>query len=399
VAAHYERWTYPAPIDDLGLVDFAATDSRYRDLRELFFAYWPTWSYRENLDILVAGCGTMAAACYAYLYPRARITGIDISGASLAHERHLQQKHQLANLTLHQLPLERSAELETNFDFIVSHGVIHHLADPVAGLRALTGILRPHGVIALMVYSWHVRFGVYMLQDFFRLLHLQQDAESVALVKETLHGIGGGHPVRQYLRRPNDLDRDTGLVDAFLHARDKPYTVMDCLELVTGAGLVHQGWDENGLYYPEGQVPPGSKLRAALDRLATPELWKAMELFNGNIPNHWFYACRQDRDPHDYRIQFEDDAFMNYIPVPRVRILPGLGAESGQSIAISRAPYPSVRLDLAQSRVFQQIDRQRSVRECLGLAGIASDHRAVAEFARGLFRTLWRLGYMHFRLP
>ena len=109
-----------------------------------------------------------------------------------------------------------------------------------------------------------------MLQDLFRFLGLRQDAESIALVKETLAAVGRGHPVRQYLRMTNDLGADTGLVDTFLHVRDMPYTVADCLELVADAGLAFQGWDENGFYYPESQVSGGGKLRARIRSSRNP---------------------------------------------------------------------------------------------------------------------------------
>src|SRR5581483_9876672 len=39
------------------------------------------------------------------------------------------------------------------FDLIDSHGVLHHMADPLAGWRALLGVLRPGGIMAIGLYS------------------------------------------------------------------------------------------------------------------------------------------------------------------------------------------------------------------------------------------------------
>src|SRR3954467_6652643 len=153
VAAQYERWVYPPCYTDLESLPLTEPNSNFKDFRALHAAYWPTEPYREDRDILVAGCGTMAAACYAYLYPSARMVGIDLSAASLAHEQLLKDKYNLTNLTLHRLPLEQAGSLGASFDFIASHGVLHHLADPAAGLRALREVLRRDGVIALMVYA------------------------------------------------------------------------------------------------------------------------------------------------------------------------------------------------------------------------------------------------------
>ena len=52
-----------------------------------------------------------------------RVTGIDLSASSLAHERYLQEKHGLTNLTLHQGRLEEIASLGKTFDFIETSGV------------------------------------------------------------------------------------------------------------------------------------------------------------------------------------------------------------------------------------------------------------------------------------
>ena len=41
------------------------------------------------------------------------------------------------------------------------------------------------------------------------------------------------------------MQSDAELVDTFLHGRERSYTVDDCIDLVTNAGLVFQGWFNN----------------------------------------------------------------------------------------------------------------------------------------------------------
>jgi SAM-dependent methyltransferase len=399
VAVQYEQWSYPEPWPDLTQVPFQSPDYHFKELQELYWAYWPCAPYREDLDILVAGCGTVAAASYSYLFPRARVLGIDISAASLAHEEVLKKKHNLNNLTLRQCRVEDAGMLGLDFDFIATHGVLHHLAEPVSGLRALGGVLRQEGVIAVMVYGRYGRAGVYMLQELFRLLGLEQNPQSLQVVKDALTALHPEHPVQRYLRLASDLHSAPGLVDTFLHQRDRPYTVGECLDLVHEAGLTFQGWDENSYYYPDGQIPASHPFYAAINKLEGRALWQAMELFYGCLPGHFFHVCRSDRPEARYRICFEGDAFLDYIPVPRVTQRVRAEPLQGRPATIARPPFAAVGLDNWQALVFNQIDSQRTVRACLRDAGLAVQSDAIVEFARGLFRSLWRVGYMVFRMP
>ena len=63
VQAQYEQWPYPPPWQDLtSLGRGSQQPSVYEDFKDLYWAYWPAARYREDLDMLVAGCGTMGAA-------------------------------------------------------------------------------------------------------------------------------------------------------------------------------------------------------------------------------------------------------------------------------------------------------------------------------------------------
>src|SRR5271167_1143938 len=146
----YERMPYPPPLTDLDDRDRYKNPDRRRALSHLV---WPVEQPRANQEILVAGCGTSQAARYALREPDARVTAIDISETSLRHTRDLQRKYNLENLELRQLPIEGVQELGRSFDLIVCTGVLHHLPDPDAGLRALREVLNPHGAMRLMVYA------------------------------------------------------------------------------------------------------------------------------------------------------------------------------------------------------------------------------------------------------
>jgi SAM-dependent methyltransferase len=128
---------------------------------------WPDREYKADLDIPIAGCGTNQAAVFAYRNPGAKVVGVDISRPSLDHQQYLKDKHGLWNLELHLLPIEELPTLGLDFDLIVSTGVLHHLADPLVGMKALGGCLRQDGAIGLTLYAKNGRTGVELLNRFF----------------------------------------------------------------------------------------------------------------------------------------------------------------------------------------------------------------------------------------
>jgi SAM-dependent methyltransferase len=174
---------------------------------------------------LVAGCGTVQAAHYAVRWPQARVVGIDVSAASIAHSEELKRKHGLDNLDLRLLPVERARELDETFDHVVCTGVLHHLADPDAGLRSLRDALRASGAMHLMLYAPYGRAGVYLLQEYCRRIGVgNSDAEIRDLIA-TLKALPGDHAIVSLLRNSPDFATSAGVADALLHPRDRAYSV------------------------------------------------------------------------------------------------------------------------------------------------------------------------------
>src|SRR5262245_35001372 len=163
VRAFYEHHPYPPPVDSLEKYRRFGQDRQKR--RVDYHLLWPVRPYREDQSILIAGCGTSQAAKHAMRWPAAQVTGIDFNATSVRCTEELKRKYNIDNLQVHQLPVERASDLQTSFDQIICTGVLHHLADPDAGLRALRKVLKPDGAMQLMAKAPYVRAGIYMLQE------------------------------------------------------------------------------------------------------------------------------------------------------------------------------------------------------------------------------------------
>lgn len=373
VSNQYRRWIYPEPIQDLP--GWLVNHWQWFDPSHAQVLFWPDRSQRPDLDILVAGCGANQAAVIAYTNPSARVLAIDVSELSLGHHRLLKERYRLRNLECLQLPIEEVITLNRDFDLIISTGVLHHLADPELGLRRLADCLRPQGVVALMLYARHGRLGVEMMQAVFRELGLQQDEAALFTVREAIALLPADHPVHRYIAVAPDLRFDAGLVDTFLHGRDRSYTVEDCLALVASAGLVFQDWFLKTPYHPP--APPRGGFHRSIAALPLQQQWSIMERINTGNACHFFTACRPERSTDSYRIDMESEAVFDLVPKFRYRC-----SLNGKSI-----DCPGGRIDLPvdQQHLVSLIDGCRSIREILGRELRAIDAPEVT-----LFRSLWQ---------
>lgn len=307
------------------------------------------------MDILIAGCGTSQAAVFAFTNPDAKVVGVDISQASLDHQRFLKDKYGLDNLELHLLPIEELPKLGRRFDLVVSTGVLMVTADPLAGMKALAECVRQDGAVAIMVYSKYGRFGVTLLQSVFRDLGLGQTEESVGMVRLATSLLGADHPARSYIKIAPDLTYDAGLVDTFLIERELTYSVDECLELIEGAGLVFQTWLLNSPYYAHELVGGPNEFYSAINALPEAKQWSVMDRFRATNGCHFFVACRPDRPKKSYSIDFASAEALNYVPLFRHNC----GLEGNQAFR------PGYRLALSPDQVelIGHLDGSRSIRQ------------------------------------
>jgi SAM-dependent methyltransferase len=385
VSAFYEAHPYPPAVDDLEGYGRKWDVARRRAESHLF---WPLEPYRDDRRILVAGCGTTQAAKLALRWPRAQVTGIDVSGASIAFTEGLKRKHQLDNLGAQQLPLERATDLGRSFDYVVCTGVLHHLPDPDAGLRALRAVLEPNGALQLMVYAPYGRAGIYLIQDYCRRLGVKPTASDVLDLITSLKALPPDHPLVPLLRKSQDLLTREGLADALLNPQERSYSVPQLLDLLAGCGLRFGRWLRQAPYLPQCGGPATTPHLPKLQRLAIDEQYAAMELFRGSMARHTVVAHRSDQTASASAVDFSGDAWPDYVPVRipdtvvvREHLPPGAAA-----VLINRShTFTDIYLpiDASQEGLLSAIDGRRTISQIAkGTTPLNS--------ARDFFRQLWR---------
>jgi SAM-dependent methyltransferase len=386
----YERMPYPAPLASL---DKHRELYKNRDRHRVeFHLVWPAKRPPENQEILIAGCGTSQAARYALREPDARITAIDISDTSLRHTRDLQRKYNLENLELHQLPIERVSEIGRSFDLVVCTGVLHHLPDPDHGLRALRDVLRPSGAVRLMVYARYGRAGIYMMQEYCRLLEIGASVTDLRTLRAALEALPADHPISGLLRRSKDFWRPEAMADALLHPQDRAYTVPELHAWLDRCDMAFGRWIEQAPYLAECGMVARSPHAARLAALPSRLQHATVELFRGTMVSHSFIAYRDDSATESQPITFAGDRWRDYIPIrlPWTVCIREHLPSGSVAVLINRSHTFTdliLAIDSFEDRLLGAIDGNRTLAEILLFAAQdGNDNRRALRF----FERLWQ---------
>lgn len=189
------------------------------------------------LRLLVAGCGTgFEAIDMARTDASLAVTAVDLSRASLAFARRKAEELGCANIRFLHGDILALDRLGQRFDVATSTGVLHHMADPDAGLAAIAAVLRPGGVIRLALYSWRARAPIRAAHALIAERGWQPDAEGIRAFRAHILSLPADDP-RAVLRESDDFYSLSGCRDLIFHVHERHYDFAGIAALVAGAGL------------------------------------------------------------------------------------------------------------------------------------------------------------------
>lgn len=124
-------------------------------MREILETTGKDASYFAGKRVLEAGCGTGEKCVYFALHG-AKVSGIDISNASLMHGKKLAEKFKVAVKFSSADVL--SFHSKEKYDYIYSLGVLHHTENPKKGFENIVRALKKGGMVTIGLYSASGRF-------------------------------------------------------------------------------------------------------------------------------------------------------------------------------------------------------------------------------------------------
>ena len=367
VRAQYEALPYP-PRDprDEAIRLITGTPSHVLEINHYLFS--GRLNFARPFRALVAGGGTgdaciMLAQQLADRRCPGEVVYLDISTASRqicearAKARGLRNINFLTGslLGLPSMPIGQ-------FDYIDCTGVLHHLPDPAAGMRALASVLNPDGGMGVMLYGEYGRSGVYPLQELLQTLAPRSMAleDRIAMTKRLIRFL----PTTNLFRRNPYLNDhvtggDAGLYDLLLHSCDRAFTVPDIGAMARESGLRLVAFLEPVRYEPATYMSDPIIARQA-SSLPLVERAAFAERLAGNLRTHVFYATRAGFDT----VARPEDT--SAIPVLREMDAQKLaaGLQPGTPLIANLDGFPwRAQLPSLAPRIVSQIDGRKSVAE------------------------------------
>ena len=194
-------------------------------------------------EVLVAGCGTGKQALHAAgLYRDGRVLAVDISLASLGYAQRKTRELGVTSIEYRHGDILNLPSLRRSFDVIECGGVLHHMADPMAGWRILVGLLRPGGLFRVAVYSETARTQVTQARALVAAMGLGQSADDIRRLRGHIMALEQGDPLRDLLDW-GDFYTLSMCRDLIFHVQEHCFTIPQLAAALRESGLTFLGFN------------------------------------------------------------------------------------------------------------------------------------------------------------
>jgi 2-polyprenyl-3-methyl-5-hydroxy-6-metoxy-1,4-benzoquinol methylase len=237
VRAQYEENPYPRWVHAAGQVAPVAID---RYLRDLFpTAGFLPLSKTEALEVLVAGCGTgWQAIGIAQKFAGAEVLAVDLSLSSLTYAKRQTPAALAARIDYAQADILALGAIERRFDMVDASGVLHHMADPLAGWRILLELLKPGGLMHLGLYSELARRDIIEARAFIAQRGYTASAADIRRCRQELVAT----PLRSLAQR-NDFFSLSECRDLLFHVQESRMTIPGIKQFIAAQKLKFVGFE------------------------------------------------------------------------------------------------------------------------------------------------------------
>jgi 2-polyprenyl-3-methyl-5-hydroxy-6-metoxy-1,4-benzoquinol methylase len=198
--------------------------------------------FPESPQILIAGCGTgQHSLATASRFKNSHVTAIDLSLSSLGYAKRKTEELGFTNIKYMQADILDLGMLNKQFDIVESVGVLHHMADPVAGWRVLMDCLKPGGLMRIGLYSELARQNIVKARNIIAEKEISPNKEDMLEFRRQI--IKLNDPEFKALQRVTDFYSTSMVRDLLFHAQEHRFTISQISKLLNELGLVFIGFE------------------------------------------------------------------------------------------------------------------------------------------------------------
>ena len=195
----------------------------------------------NNPNVLIAGCGTGNHSIQATKYKNSNILAVDLSLASLAYAKRKTEELGYKNIEYLHADILQLNKLNKKFDIIESAGTLHHMKDPVAGLKVLLNILEPHGFLLLGLYSKKARQHITKTRELIKKKKFKNTNEDIInfrqyFINEKLD------PLLQKTSESSDFYSTSNVRDLLFHVQEHNFTIPEISKILNDLDLEFLGF-------------------------------------------------------------------------------------------------------------------------------------------------------------
>ena len=195
----------------------------------------------EKVNILIAGCGTgQHAINTSSIFQNSHITALDLSYNSLAYAKRKSLEMKIDNIDFIQGDLLNVKNLQKKFNLIECVGVIHHMSNPIDGLKSLVETLKDDGLIKLGLYSKLARRHILKYRE--ENLLVKHDFTIEYIRKKRIEIINSNDHELKSFTVFNDFFTLSDFRDMLFHVNEHSYSIDDLINILNDVGLKFCGF-------------------------------------------------------------------------------------------------------------------------------------------------------------
>lgn len=199
----------------------------------------------QSPETLVAGCGTGQHAIQAAArFLNTKVTAVDLSLGSLSYALRKTREAGIENLEYIQGDILQLDKIDKQFDMIECGGVLHHMADPLAGWKVLTDLLRDGGLMKIGLYSEKGRPDVVAARKFIEQGGYGNTAAEIRRCRQDIIAAaekGDQHMIHLCMR--SDFYSLSPCRDLIFHVQEHRFTIPEIESALNKLGLEFVGFE------------------------------------------------------------------------------------------------------------------------------------------------------------